>query len=43
MQFVRTGRLAAVQIAPGLTRRIRVLLESLDELWALTWDKLDQV
>ena len=32
-----------MQIAPGLTHRIRVLLESLDELWALTWDKLDQV
>eukprot|EP00891_Asterochloris_glomerata_P006224 jgi/Astpho2/6224/Aster-03631 len=30
------------QIAPGLTHRIRVLFESLDELWALTWDKLDQ-
>ena len=32
-----------MQIAPGLTHRIRVLLESLDELWALAWDKLDQV
>ena len=32
-----------MQIAPGLTHRIRALLEGLDELWALTWDKLDQV